>query len=215
MVKRFHRTLESVICKVINRQEDWHEILSSVLLAVHCQVHCSIGYSPIIMLFNKESVPIFVKADKMTQNSEDVTCNNTDEVLVCLEQIELNWQKIFDLANTNIKKAQVNQCKAYNHHNSIGTKFKVGQKILKINVWDKQHTQKMAPKMLRPYTIVCISETGNLWLKDHFSHKMKKSVHPSQVVEFFKNPRKKTLPESTLDLSCKSDKYSFENLDCQ
>ena len=41
---------------------------------------------PITMLFNKEPVPIFVQADKTEQNSEEtVTCNDTDEILVCLE----------------------------------------------------------------------------------------------------------------------------------
>ena len=119
------------------------------------------------------------------------------------------------MADANIKKAQVKECKAYNHCNSIGTKFWVGQKILKINVQDKQRTQKMVPRMLGPYTIVSISENGNLWLKEHFSHKMKKSVHPSQVVEFFKNPKKKLLPDSRLDSSGKSEESLFENLDCQ
>ena len=91
MVERFHRTLELVIQKVIECQEDWHEILNSVLLTVWCQVHCSTGYSPITMLFNKEPVPIFIQADKTEQNSEEtVTCNDTDEILVCLEQIEGN-----------------------------------------------------------------------------------------------------------------------------
>ena len=73
----------------------------------------------------------------------------------------------------------------------------------------------MVPKMLGPYTIASISENGNLWLKDHFSHEMKKSVHPIQVVEFFENPKKKLLPDSRLDSSGKSEESLFENLDCQ
>ena len=119
------------------------------------------------------------------------------------------------MANANVKKAHMKQCKAYNSHNSKGTKFQIGQKILKINVQDKQRTQKMAPRMLGPYTIVSISENGNLWLKDHFSHEMKKSMHPSQVVEYFENPKKKLLSDSRLDSSGKSEESLFENLGCQ
>ena len=68
----------------------------------------------------------------------------------------------------------------------------------------------MAPRMLGPYTIVSISENGNLWLKDCFSHEMKKSMHLSQVVEYFKNPKKKLLPDSRLDSSGKSEESLFE-----
>ena len=47
----------------------------------------------------------------------------------------------------------------------------------------------MKPRMMRPYTITSISETGNLFLRDRFSHDLKKSIHPSQAIEFFENSK--------------------------
>ena len=57
------------------------------------------------MLFNKDPVPIFVQADKTNRNiDESGIYDDTDEILICLDQIETNRCKIFDLADTNIKK---------------------------------------------------------------------------------------------------------------
>ena len=47
MVERCHRTLESVMKKVIERQEDLSVMLNSVLFTMHCYTHSSTGFSPI------------------------------------------------------------------------------------------------------------------------------------------------------------------------
>ena len=54
IVERCHQMMESVIKKCMDRQEDWYDMLNSVLLGMRSQVHSSTGYSPIRMLYNKD-----------------------------------------------------------------------------------------------------------------------------------------------------------------
>ena len=65
MVERCHRSLESVIKKVIQKQEDWYPVLNSVLFSMCSQTHSSTGYSPIRMLYNKDPILPFEMADKL------------------------------------------------------------------------------------------------------------------------------------------------------
>ena len=100
-------------------------MLNSVLLAVRCQIHLSTGYSPITMMFNKDPILIFIQADETeqgsdTSNKDNSFYGNTDEIMSHIDQIEANRQKIFNLANTNIKNAQVKQCKSYNKRHATG-----------------------------------------------------------------------------------------------
>src|SRR5258708_28952794 len=54
-VERFHRTLNSVIAKVVNtNQRDWDECLPYVLAAYRATPHSSTGFSPNFLLFGRE-----------------------------------------------------------------------------------------------------------------------------------------------------------------
>ena len=107
MIKWCHRTLESVVKKVMEKQEDWYEILNSVLLGMRSQVHSSTGYSPIRMLFNKDPIMPFQLAGKnppqcTIDGKGDILANHTNASIVSTEDIvhtvgslEEQWQKIF------------------------------------------------------------------------------------------------------------------------
>ena len=54
-VERFHRSLNSLLAKVVsNNQRDWDEWLPSVLAAYHASTHESTGYTPNFLMFGRE-----------------------------------------------------------------------------------------------------------------------------------------------------------------
>ena len=59
MVERCHRTLQSVITKVMQTQEDWSLLLNSVLFAMCSHTHSSTGFSPTRMLYQKDAIMPF------------------------------------------------------------------------------------------------------------------------------------------------------------
>ena len=68
---RCHQTLEGVIKKCVERQEDWAIMIDSVLLGMRSQTHSSNGYSPMRMLDNKDPVLPFEIADKVNHTIDD------------------------------------------------------------------------------------------------------------------------------------------------
>ena len=78
MVKRCHRTLQSVVTKVMQTQEYWPVLLNSVLFTMHCHTHSSMGYSPICMLFNKDPIMPFELANKKVDGAGSDIENETD-----------------------------------------------------------------------------------------------------------------------------------------
>ena len=117
MVGRCHWIMESVIKKCMEKQEDWYEMLNSVLLGMRSQIHSSTGYSPIRMLYNKDPLLPFQlahkkKTDQNCSDSDNDECNNvnnnasivsTEDIVNVVEAIEEHT--IFDKARMNIKKA--------------------------------------------------------------------------------------------------------------
>ena len=56
MIERFHRTLNSMIAKVVNdNQRNWCEILPQVVAAYRATVHEATGYSPNFLIFGHEN----------------------------------------------------------------------------------------------------------------------------------------------------------------
>ena len=156
MVEWCHRTLQSVITKVMQTQEDWPLLLNSVLFSMHCHTHSSTGYLPICLLFSKDPILPFELANKKqtSNNSENDTEFNdgdvddaneeqkdrhsqvkflkeVDEVVQMVETIEKEQKEIFASAGTRIIKAQKHQAKGYNRRNGIGPSFEVRMKVLK------------------------------------------------------------------------------------
>ena len=78
MAKRCHRTLQSVITKVMQTQEDWPMLLNSVLFTMHYHTHSSTGYSPIRMLYQKDPIMPFELAHKKVDGSGNDIENETD-----------------------------------------------------------------------------------------------------------------------------------------
>ena len=91
---------------------------------------------------------------------------------------------VFSQTSQNIKIAQKHQVKCYNATNS-GTPFKVGEKVLKRNMRDASRKAKMQNKYTGPYQIISISPNGQYYLKDKYSHQLKRPVPANQLVCYY------------------------------
>ena len=60
----FCRTIESVIRKVMESQEDWYWMLDSVLFAIWVTKHASTGQTPFHMLYSKDPILPFEYTDR-------------------------------------------------------------------------------------------------------------------------------------------------------
>ena len=192
--------MELVIKRCMERQDDWYEMLNSVLLGMRSQVHSSTGQSPIRMLYNKDPLLPFQlahkpKTDQNCSGSDNDECSNvnnngsnvcTEDIVNVVEAIEEQRHTIFGKAKTNIKKAQQHQAKGYNNHQSQGTPFDVGQKVLKLN-FSKNHLEKMKCHYVRPYEIFSRFDNGLYILKDKYSHSLKKPISESHLLQFYEN----------------------------
>ena len=55
----------------MENDNDWYNVLDSVLFACHIATHSSIGVSPYHMVFNKDSILPFEYKDKLGFHSDD------------------------------------------------------------------------------------------------------------------------------------------------
>ena len=210
MVERYHRTLQAVIKKVMQSQEDWYSLLNSILFAMHSQNHSSIGYSPMRMLYQKDTILPFEMADKLNNgdvmDERDNTCgNDVNKVFNMVEEIHKQRQKIFSCASTRIKKAQRHQAKAYDNRHASGTTFEVSMKVLHKNSREHQCCSKLKSTYLGPYTILSCCANGNFRLKDCYSHALKTSIHPSKLVRFYEDKMYKINEKGQVDGEVDSD----------
>ena len=174
-------------------QEDWEPMLPSVLYALRISKHSSTGLSPYRVLYQRDPILPFQYMDRVNSgwldsandclnllqnsDSDDPVCDLVDK----LEQIHKNS---FIQASENIEKAQKHQAKNYNSRHR-GTPFKVGEKVFKKNMHDAGHKAKMHNKYTGPYQITNILSTGLYFLKDKYSHQLKRPIPPNQLVRYY------------------------------
>ena len=131
MIERCYKTLEGVIKKCMERQEDWAVMIDSVLLGMRSGTHSSTGYSPMRMLYNKDPELPFEIADKVkhtihsdSEGDWDQTVLNSDRATDNL--INISTRKLkrnmmpFLKVQKNIVKAQIHQAKGYNNCQASG-----------------------------------------------------------------------------------------------
>ena len=103
---------------------------------------------------------------------------------------------------------------------NVGVKFKVGDKVLKMNIKDATRLEKLRKKYVGPYMIRDNAPSGNYYLTDRFSHDLKKPVPPNHLIHFnrkgnFRNSHKNlssgVLEENTtVDMESDSDRRENE-----
>ena len=71
MVECCNRSIEDVIKKMMNTQQDWVPMLLSVLFAIRTSRHSSTGFTSSRMLYNKDLIMPFQHANKLKHVSDD------------------------------------------------------------------------------------------------------------------------------------------------
>ena len=165
-------------------------MLPSVLFALRISKHSSTGMSPYRVLYQRDPVLLFQFMGWLNNGGlESVSdCLNlpesNDPVSDFVEKLEQMHQNVFNQTSKNIKKAQKHQAKCYNARNS-GTPFEVGEKVLKRNMRDASRKAKMRNKYMGPYKITGISSNSQYYLKDKYSHNLKRPVPANQLVCYY------------------------------
>ena len=146
-----------MIRKIFKSQEDWYDILDSVLFAIHISKHSSTGVSPYRMVYNKDPILPFEYADRSDNLTHDhdglhKACDNiwssessddVDPISKLLERLEKQRKNTFQGAAKTILWAQKHQAKWYNIRNGAGEPYKVGTKVLKRCMKNLSQKQKI------------------------------------------------------------------------
>ena len=187
MVERCNQSIEECIKKIMVSQEDWKSMLPCVLFALQISKHSSSSMSPYRVLYQRDPILPFQFMDQLKNSSLNSAsdCLNLpesdDPVCYSVEKLEEICKNIFSQTYQNVKKAQKHQAKCYNARHS-GIPFKIGEKVLKRNMRDASHKQKMRNNYTGPYQITGISSNGQYYLKDKYNHHLKRPVPANQVL---------------------------------
>ena len=177
----------------MEQQDEWDEVLDSVLFSIRISRHASTGISPYRMLYNKDPVLPFQYKDRLDQcaKAEPSHCLNLNKsesssVNEMVEELETNRNEIFEKAAANIKKAQKVQARNYNKRNSApgAEPLKLYDKCLKKNMKAKSRKEKMLPKFTGPYLITGITPSGYK-LRNKYAHQLKRAVPAAQLVRYY------------------------------
>ena len=188
LVERSNRTMEDCIKKIMVSQEDWEPMLPSVLFALRVSKHSFTGMAPYRVLYQRDPILPFQYMDRVNNGGLDSAndcLNNDSDDPVCylVEKLKKIRNNCFVQASDNILKAQKHQAKNYNARHK-GTPFKVGEKVLKRNMRDAGCKAKMHNKYTGPYQITNIASSGLYFLKDKYSHQLKRPVPPNHLVKY-------------------------------
>ena len=188
-------TVEDCIKKIMVSQEDWEPMLPSVLFALRVSRHSSIGMSPCRVLYQRDPILPFQYMDRVNNGDLDSAndclnipnnddCHSDDPLCYLVDKLKKIWKDSFVQASDKINKAQKHQAKNYNARHK-GIPFKVGEKVLKKNMHDSGLKAKMHNKYSSPYQITTISSFDLYFLKDKYSHQLKRPVPPNQLVKYY------------------------------
>ena len=148
-----HRTIEDVLRKLLEEQEQWYYIIDLILFAIRTTRHSLMGMSLYRVIFNKDPLLPFEFADKQkmqlnvtdsdSESDESVTdnCNGTDnevesssgmdQLMAMVQKLEFQRAKVFKNGHSNIKEAQAQQTRSYNNRNCAGKPFEIGNHVFK------------------------------------------------------------------------------------
>ena len=161
-VERFHRTLNSMLGKVISEsQRDWDEHLPLVLAAYRATVHSSTGFSPNRLFLSREVrmpidlvMGIFPEAQMNSQNTADYVTKLQNQAAVS-----------FEVARRHLGAAAERRKATYDIR-AKGTSFSVGEWVW---YWYPRRFQSKSLKWQKsyvgPYLVVRIIEPVNCVLQ--------------------------------------------------
>jgi len=118
VVERFHRTLNSMLGKVVSTsQRDWDEVLPQVMAAYRATRHDATGYSPNMLFLGREvSTPLdLVMGLPPDQRS---TCASYDDFVQVVEQRAMD---AYEVARKHLRRNAERRKNAYDIRVSTAT----------------------------------------------------------------------------------------------
>ena len=161
VLERFHRTLNSMLGKVINeRQSDWDLMLPYVMSAYRSSRHESTGFSPNLLMFSRENrAPVdlvYGTGDLPTE------ATNYDDFV---ENVKDRMQTAYDLVRKHIGEAALRNKKYYDMRVKP-VKYNVGDWVYYYNPRKYQGRQdKWCRKYTGPFCVIRIPGPVNVELQ--------------------------------------------------
>jgi transposase InsO family protein len=145
MVERFHRTLNSMLGKMVNEnQRNWDEQLPLVLAAYRASQHKSTGYSPNKLFLGHETrMPLDLIMGVPSVNPE--TEQSVDKFV---QKMQEDAEQCYEIARKQLQVAAERRKKSYDIK-VRKTEFKVGDWVW---YWYPRRYQKKSPKWQQMYT---------------------------------------------------------------
>jgi len=163
-VERFHRSLNSMLAKVITEsQRDWDECVPFVMAAYRASRHESTGYTPNKLFLGRENrMPLDLI---MGSPLEDTSLYQTEHEY--LENLHENMRLSYKIARQKLRVCAERRKKYYD----IRVKpqqFDVGDWVLyHYPRCFKSKSQKWQKAYIGPFLIVEMLEPSNCWLQSH------------------------------------------------
>jgi len=160
-IERFHRTLNSMIGKVVNeRQDDWDLMLPYVMAAYRSSVHDSTGYSPnLLMLARENRAPVDIVYGTGDVPSESVSCDDF------VESVRDRMQTAHTIVRNHLGQAAVRNKKYYDMR-VRPAKYKRGDWVYNYNPRKfKGRQDKWSRKYTGPFCVIQVLGPVNVQLQ--------------------------------------------------
>lgn len=173
-----------------DKRDDWGKYLDAAVFAMNTSVQASSKVTPFSMMFGRE--PRFPLEAEKQGDGHDVgevmeSIGEADQASF-LQALVAKQERIFQMAEENIKKAQKNQINQYRKRKGIiDYNFADGDKVLQRNM--KQKTRKGSKsedRRLGPYTIMSLSKTSCI-LVNVTGKKLKTRVNFNQLKPYLQD----------------------------
>lgn len=152
LTERFNQTLSRCLAKAVNdSQDDWDELIDTILMGYRASPQSSTKYSPYFMLFQSH-MRLPIDSEIMSPNFDLKSAPSQTDLIVA--DLLAKRAEVFENASENIISAQQKQKEQYNSKHKQTRNFTVGDKVLLENTAQKQRKGgKLQPYWLGPYFV--------------------------------------------------------------
>jgi hypothetical protein len=217
LTERFNRTLINALGKLIHQyqENEWDELLTSVLFAYRTMQHSTTGYTPFYLLYGHEaSLPLEFSKPTYSLNSKNQVSEN-EWIRNRVTQLQQNLNQAQDRAQTRITQVQTLYKQWYDAKRRVPDvpRFRIGDQVLRHRVeLGTAKKNKLEPQFDGPYYIHDSRPQGVYKLRLPSGQKLQKLIHGNQL-KHYKPPLQPTpfveiikwpappLPLSSLPLS--------------
>ena len=172
-----------------DKEDDWDEYLAGAVFALNNIKSTTTGYSPFFMMHGRHPrLPLQAEMHGQDLDLEWLakTLNTSEEVEVCVENLNKLKKNIYKQASENIERTQERQGNFYNKKRMRQCLLKDGDLVLRRNMLQKtKKGHKMEDKWLGPYTIANLDVTKGLCnLKSQKGQILKNKVNIKQLKQY-------------------------------